>query len=55
MFSMDYLSQLKYILVLFFIKLGLTSSYGEIFYFIVQVVPVHIEYNADVEDEEGDE
>ena len=33
----------------------LTSSYGEIFNFIVQVVTVHIENNADVEDEEGDE
>ena len=55
MFSMDYRSQLKYILVLFFIKLGLTSPYGEISDFIVQVVTVHIENNADVEDEEGDE
>ena len=33
----------------------LTSSYGEIFNFIVQIVTVHIENNADVEDEEGDE
>ena len=31
----------------------LTSSYGEISDFIVQVVTVHIEDNADVEDEEG--
>ena len=36
-------------------KSTLTSSYGEIFNFIVQVVTVHIENNADVEDEEGDE
>ena len=50
MFSMD---DLKVIHVLFFIKLGLTSSYGEISDFIVQVVTVHIEDNADVEDEEG--
>ena len=35
--------------------LRLTSSYGEVFHFIVQIVAVHIENNADVEDEEGDE
>ena len=51
MFSMDYRSQLKYILVLFFIKLGLTSSYGEISDFIVQVVPINVEDNANIEDE----
>ena len=49
------MDDLKVIHVLFFIKLGLTSSYGEISDFIVQVVTVHIENNADVEDEEGDE
>ena len=52
---MDGFPQLKDILVLFSLKLGLTSSYGEISDFIVQVVTVHIENNADVEDEEGDE
>ena len=39
----------------YFGAIVLTSSYGEIFNFIVQVVTVHIENNADVEDEEGDE
>ena len=34
-------------------QVRLTSSYGEISDFIVQVVTVHIEDNADVEDEEG--
>ena len=33
----------------------LTSTYGKIFDFIVQIISINVENNADVQDEEGDQ